>query len=144
MTETVLRAGLSFIFLFSAAGEAFLNRPPVHVFPERHDEKGVSCFLTHAREIFDVALTGGPADCEYTILVARDGAILVVERPGWELEALRLEHGAAEAYRVRRRGGQVHLEGRTASGSCRMEEEKAALPCGRQPVAEFPRYLTLV
>ncbi len=55
------------------------------------------------------------------ILIARDGALRLVPAEGWELEPLRLEHGAESAYRIERRGGNVRVEARRAHERCLLE-----------------------
>ena len=103
----------------------------------------MSPFLKHAEEIFEVARQGGREDCELAILVGRDGGIHVVPAEDWGLEPLRLHHGAAAAYRVRRAGGRVTLEARSSAEACRLE---ASHPAGvmRTVLADRPRYLTVL
>ena len=60
---------------------------------------------------------------------------------GWELEPLRLDHGAKAAYRVTRSGGGVRVEARSADEACLLQSRpaqprRAALP-------DFPQYLTI-
>jgi len=101
----------------------------------------VSPFLRHAEEIFTTA-QGGAEDCEWSLLVNRDGALRMVAGSDWGLDPLRLHHGAREAYRVTRVGGQVRVEARSASESCVLQSNvaKAAL---RPTLADFPQYLTV-
>lgn len=88
----------------------------------------MSSFLQHAEEILRTAQQGGEEDCELAILVGWDGGIHMLSEPGWELEPLRLDHGAQAAYRVVRKGGRVRLEARSAGQSCVSETERGALP----------------
>ncbi|HYW48832.1 MAG TPA: hypothetical protein VE959_38570 [Bryobacteraceae bacterium] len=99
----------------------------------------MSRFLKHAEEIFATAREGGE-DCEFAILVGGDGGIHVLAGSGWELEPLRLHHGAAAAYRVTRTGGRVRLEARSAAESCRLETRAAAAV--RAGLRDCPQYLT--
>jgi hypothetical protein len=104
------------------------------------DEKFVSPFLRHAEEIF-AAATGGAEDCAWSLLVGRDGAIRMVSGNEWQLEPLRLHHGAREAYRVTRAQGRVRLEARSGSKSCVLQSgEPAHL---RPMLADFPQYVIL-
>ena len=43
---------------------------------------------------------------------------------GWNLEALRLHHGAAAAYQVTRRDGRVRVDARSAEGTCVIERRR--------------------
>jgi len=60
----------------------------------------------------------------------------------WQLEALRLHHGAEAAYRISRSGGQLRLEARSAGESCLLQAEKPG-PAWHTVVPDFPRYLTV-
>jgi hypothetical protein len=97
----------------------------------------VSRFLKHAEEIFATAREGSE-DCEFALLVGGDGGIHVLTGSGWELEPLRLYHGAAAAYRVTRTGGRVRLEARSAAESCRLETGAAA--AARAGLRDYPQY----
>jgi hypothetical protein len=101
----------------------------------------VSAFLKDAEEIFETARQGGAEDCELAILVGRDGGIHMLPASGWELETLRLHHGARAAYRVTRNGGGVRLEARSADEACLLQA-KPPKPW-RASLSDFPRYLTI-
>ena len=120
-----------------------------------HDKDIVSPLMKHAEEIFTAARDGGREECEVAILVGRDGGIHMLPASGWELEPLRLHHGALAAYRVSRAGGGVRLEARSAGESCVLQA--TVLPAGvRQPgvllsgggparsaLPDFPQYLRI-
>jgi len=114
---------------------------PVHTFHRARDKTCVSAFLENAQEIFQAARQGGPEDCELAILVDRDGAIHMLPAAGWDLESLRLDHGAHAAYRVTRSAGAVRVEARSAAEACLLQA-RTAQPW-RPPLADFPRYLTI-
>ena len=105
------------------------------------DKEVVSALFQHAEEIFRAARQGGADDCEMAILVSQDGGIHMLAADGWELEPLRLHHGARAAYRISRRAGGVRLEARSADESCLLQSKQAFRPTGAIP--DFPRYLTL-
>jgi hypothetical protein len=102
----------------------------------------VSPLFKDAEEIFGVACRGGAEECEWAILVAHDGAIQVVPAADWELEPLRIHHGAKAAYRVWRTAGRVRLEARSAAERYLFEERR---PPGalRAVLPEIPQYLTV-
>lgn len=104
------------------------------------DKNIVSAFLKDAEEIFQTARQGGREDCELAILVGRDGGIHMLAGSGWELEPLRLHHGAKAAYRITRNGGGVRLEARSADEACLLQA-KPAQPW-RATLPDFPQYLT--
>ncbi|HEV3198655.1 MAG TPA: hypothetical protein VGZ73_12120 [Bryobacteraceae bacterium] len=102
----------------------------------------MSPFLKHAEEIFLAAREGGPDDCEMSILVNRDGGIHMLSGADWELEPLRIDHGARAAYRISRRDGRVRMEARSAEESCLFETKpRARLMPAMAP--DFPQYLTI-
>jgi len=113
----------------------------VHEFRGGCDKKFVSTFWQHAEEIFAAAEQGGPEDCEWSILMSRDGGIHMLSGAEWELEPLRLHHGARAAYHVSRRGGGVRVEARSANESCVLEARRPVRLPGLVP--DFPRYLTI-
>jgi hypothetical protein len=85
--------------------------------PEPADKSFVSRFLKDAEEILEAA--GMSAEPEISILIhGRGGIHLVTGKGDWPLESLLAESGAAAAYRVSRRGGQVLVEGQSQSESC--------------------------
>ena len=98
--------------------------------------------MKHAEEIFLAARAGSPDDCEMSILVSRDGGIHMLCATDWELEPLRIDHGARAAYRISRRDGGVRLEARSVDESCLFEAKPRPRPI---PVMapDFPQYLTI-
>lgn len=98
--------------------------------------------MKHAEEIFLAAREGGPDDCEMSILVSRDGSIHMLAGADWELEPLRMHHGARAAYRISRKAGGVRLEARSADGSCLLQTRQ---PARLMPamLPDFPQYLTI-
>jgi hypothetical protein len=113
----------------------------VHNSRNARDKEFVSAFLKDAEEIFQTAREGGREDCEWSILVGRDGGIHMLAACGWELEPLRLHHGAKAAYRVTRSGGGVRVEARSADEACLLQA-KPARP-RRAALPDFPQYLTI-
>jgi len=97
--------------------------------------------LQHAEEIFATARQAGQDDCEVAILIQRDGGILMVPVSGWELEPLRMHHGASAAYRVSRNGSRVRVEARSAGETCMLQSESPARAV-RACMHDFPQYLT--
>ena len=89
--------------------------------PTLDDKVFVSIFWKHAEEIFATARLNAEEDCRMAILVGAGGAIHIAPADGWDLEALRLHHGAARAYQVTRRDGQVRVEARSPEGKCMLE-----------------------
>lgn len=110
-----------------------------------NDKQFVSCLLKHAEEIFEAAQSG-EQDCDFSILIHSNGGIHMLAGSDWSLEPLRIHHGAQAVYRVKRSGGRVRLEARSADESCTLE---AAPPATRLSwpapalAADFPRYLTI-
>src|SRR5689334_17363135 len=100
------------------------------------DKVFVSPFLQNADEIFQTARDAGPEDCDMAILVKGDGGIHMLPACDWELESMRLHHGARAAYRVSRKDGGVRLEARSASQSCLIQSAKP-----ERLLSDFPRYL---
>jgi hypothetical protein len=86
------------------------------------DKSFVSTFWKQAEEIFATARQSAADDCRMAILVGDRGTIHISAAEGWNLEALRLHHGAATAYEVTRRGGQVRVEARSSKSRCLFEE----------------------
>jgi hypothetical protein len=104
----------------------------------RPDKVFVSVFLQHAEEILRTAEQGGTEDCRLSILVGWDGGIRMVAGSEWELEPLRIHHGARAAYRVTRNAGAVRLEGCSADRTCLLQSGGSA--AARPAWADFPRY----
>lgn len=101
----------------------------------------MSAFLKHAEEIFEAARCGGQDDCEIAILVGREGQIHMLPGSGWELETLRLYHGAKAAYRVTRGGAGVRLEARSAGETCLLQANR--VPPRKALLPDFPLYRTI-
>ena len=116
--------------------------PPVHDFGAANDKNLVSSFLREVEEIFATAREGGPEDCDLAILVSREGGIHMVAGSDWELESLRVRHGATAAYRIARSGGRVRLEARSAGQSCVLRSDQRKHPVSTT-IPDFPRYLTI-
>jgi len=101
----------------------------------------VSAFLKDAETMFHTARQGGREDCELAILVGRDGGIHMLPASGWELEPLRLHHGARAAFRITRNSRGVRLEARSADEACLLQA-KPGRPW-RPALSDFPQYLTI-
>jgi hypothetical protein len=99
----------------------------------------VSLFLRNAQEILDVARSASGEDCDFTLLVDGAGALRMVSDPGWEFESLRSHYGAAAAYRVRRAGTRVRIEGVCGEDRCLLESQGAAAQAHRI-LADRPLY----
>src|SRR5579871_2739102 len=85
--------------------------------PLAADKSFVSRFLKDAEQI--LAAAGQAVEPEISILIhAQRGIHLVSGKSDWPLESLLAESGAAAAYRVSRKDGQVLVEGRSGSESC--------------------------
>lgn len=97
----------------------------------------MSPFLERAEEILATARQARAPDCDMAILVARDGAVRFVPAEGWELEPLRLEHGAESAYRIERRQGRVRVEARGPHERCVLEAHSPRFAA----LLDFPPYL---
>src|SRR5207302_11352984 len=97
----------------------------------------VTDFLTNAERILETTLSG---EGEVSILIGHDGAIRMLLDSDWPLETLHSHHGARAAYRVRRSGGQVRVEGKSATTRCLLQSE----PIGVVPIRllrDQPRYI---
>lgn len=104
----------------------------------------MSPFLEQAAAIFGTA-GESHEQCDWAILLSPEGAIRVTDGTGWELEGLRLDSGAAAAYRVTRRAGGLKVEGRRAGERCVFESRlpRVCAPAPRPLLApDFPLYLT--
>jgi hypothetical protein len=66
-------------------------------------------------------------ESDWDVLVAEDGSIRMIAGSDWSLDSLQVHHGARMAYRVRRLGMNVRLEGRAGTRTCLFE---AATPNG--------------
>ena len=82
--------------------------------PDLDDKSLVSIFWRHAEEIFATARQNAGKTAVWRSWSAPGGAIHIASAEGWNLEALRLHHGAAAAYQVTRRDGQVRVEARSS------------------------------
>jgi hypothetical protein len=84
----------------------------------------VGRFLDNARNIFEAAenaAEAGHAPSDMTILIDREGGIVMLSDSDWSLQALQSERGARMAYRIGQQNGKVRLEGRSGSRTCLME-----------------------
>ena len=81
----------------------------------------MSHFWTNAEQIFTTARQNSTEEGPFSILVGAGGAIHITSSEGWDLEALRLHHGAAAGYQVTRRAGRVRVEARSTEGSAVLE-----------------------
>lgn len=76
---------------------------------------------------------------DWTVLLGPAGEIeMIADREG-PLEALRVERGAAMAFRVGERGGLIAVEGRGFGRGCRLESETPA-SVARRLLARTPAY----
>ena len=98
----------------------------------------VSPFLRNAHEIFSTARQSAE-DCRMAILVEADGAIRMCPSAGWDLECLRLHHGAAMVYDVSRTGSRVRVEARSAAERCTLETAGLS-PLAALGIDSFPQY----
>jgi hypothetical protein len=101
----------------------------------------VSAFFEQVGEIFQTACDAGGENCDWAILVNRDGGIQMMPASGWATESLRLHLGAQAAYRVSRRNGEVEVEGRSGKQTCRLRSEPAKRLLDGS--FDFPRYVTI-
>lgn len=85
------------------------------------DKEFVSKFIKDAEQI--LAAAGLASESEMAILIhGCRGIHLVAGKSDWRLESLMAESGAAAAYRVSSKGGEVLVEGRSQSESCRLRK----------------------
>jgi hypothetical protein len=80
--------------------------------------------LLEAAEAAGAADGGDAADTVWDILIGADGAIRMVASSDWSLDSLQVHHGARMAYRVRRQGTKVRVEGRAGTRTCLFESAK--------------------
>jgi len=102
----------------------------------------VSPFLRNAHEIFATARQADADDCRMAILVQEDGAIHICPASDWDLECLRLQHGAAMAYAVSRHGAKVRVDARSPGESCTLETAGPVRLPGL-PMGDYPQYRTI-
>jgi hypothetical protein len=105
------------------------------------DKVFVSIFWRHAEEIFATARQNPGEDCRMAILVDAGGAIHITSPEGWNLESLRLHHGATAAYQVTRRDGRVRVDARSSEGTCVLEGMRRHRSLLNLP--EMPCYQTI-
>lgn len=89
----------------------------------------MGAFWADAEGIFETARQAsgpGAEDCDWAILIGRQGDIQMLDATGWALPSLLAHHGAQTAYRVTREGGRVSLEGRRGSETCLLRSESPA------------------
>lgn len=60
---------------------------------------------------------------EVHVLFGPTGSLTIRMETGedWTLDAMRAYHGSDLSYRIRRRGGEIEVEGSSLEGSCRFE-----------------------
>ena len=93
----------------------------------------MSALLRQAREILEVAVTGG-ADWDTTAIVNdRMGGLRMLDAAGWSLAGLEAEFGSSAVFRVERRGEVVRVE--ASDGGERWRVEGSA----REPNQAAPR-----
>jgi hypothetical protein len=118
--------------------------PVAHNRRKRFDKLLVTDFLENAGRIFETASsTAAGSELEsgnLSIVIAQDGAIRLMMGSDWPLESLQAHHGAKAAYRVTRSGSQVRVDGRSRTGSCRLQSEPPALVARRLLAEPWPRY----
>jgi hypothetical protein len=91
----------------------------------------VTAFLQNAESILETAQGSGEGT-NWTILTGGPGGIRMIADSDWPLDSLQAHTGAAAAYRVHRRGGEVMVEGRSAH---------QALAVRSTPPAQVARFL---
>jgi hypothetical protein len=80
---------------------------------ETAEKLSVTAFLQNAESILETAQSSGDG-VNWTILTGGPGGIRMIADSDWPLDSLQAHTGAAAAYRVHRRGGEVMVEGRSA------------------------------
>lgn len=86
----------------------------------RHDT-----FLRDAASILSTA-EAPDGQTDYTLLIGQDGGLQMVADSDWPLDTLAAHHGAERAYRVRRGGGQVRVEGQSGTWNCTLASKPPA------------------
>jgi hypothetical protein len=103
----------------------------------------VTNLLRDAERILETAAFTEGVELEsgnLAILIGQDGAIRMLMGTDWPLESLQAQHSSRAAYRVRRLGSHVRVEGRSRTGSCVLESE-APGAIAKRILADRPRYL---
>lgn len=80
---------------------------------ETAEKLSVNAFLQNAESILETAQSSVDG-ANWTILTGGPGGIRMIADSDWPLDSLQAHTGAAAAYRVHRRGGEVLVEGRSA------------------------------
>jgi hypothetical protein len=88
-------------------------------------------FAENAAKLLAVAEAAGTPEIgasatDWDVLIGEDGAIRMIAASDWALDSLQAHHGAQMAYRIRRRGNQIRVEGRTGARTCVFESAKPA------------------
>lgn len=83
---------------------------------ETVEKLSVNAFLQNAESILQTAQSSVEGT-NWTILTGGPGGIRMIADSDWPLDSLQAHTGAAAAYRVHRRGGEVVVEGRSAHQS---------------------------
>lgn len=105
--------------------------------------EGVSIFWENAAKLLETAQSAaaaGSATDEMTVLIHPEGGIHVITSTDWPLERLAADRGARTAYRIRRQGGRIAVEGRDGARTCRLEAE-APESIAQRILRDEPRYL---
>jgi hypothetical protein len=103
----------------------------------------VTELLDQAGRIYETATSTAAGSDELAILIGPNGEIRMVAASDWPLDSLQREHGAREAYCVRRNGGEVSVEGRSLHATCLLRSHSAA-QAARRLLGTGPRYQLVV
>jgi len=81
----------------------------------------------------------GLEPCDLTLVLEREGgAVFITGRPDWSLDRLLQERGAEAGWRIRRRGGQVCIEGRWGADCCRLRSPAVCVNRGLPRAGNAP------
>ena len=84
----------------------------------------MGAFWTDAEGLFETArqaTQSGSEDCDWAILIGRQGQIRMLPAEGWAWPSLVAHYGGETTYRVTREHGRVRVEGCAGTQSCRLE-----------------------
>ena len=87
-------------------------------------------FLSDAESILATAAISG-AETAYTVLIGHDGGLNLLADNDWPLDRLAAESGARRAYRVKREGGRVRVDGRAGTRACTVSTEPGVVVARR-------------
>jgi len=79
--------------------------------------------LQRVEDFLEIASAGSSQDV--VIVVDRMGGMRMLDPTGWTHAGLTAEFGAAEIYKVERRGGTVRVEGWSGSERCLVQRKHA-------------------